>query len=285
MKPTQPRLAFALELVAETNAMIRTAFHARQHATTEKSANDYATETDAAVEALIASRIAAAFPGDALLGEESGARALGDASPTGVRWIVDPIDGTFNFVHGFPYVATSVAIERDGVVEAGVITNPIAGECFYAERGAGAWVHMVNAQPCALGVSGCPDLGKALVGSVLPSAAAKSFERVLPAWLDVARNCGSIRRTGAAALDLAQVAAGRMDGFFVMSLAPWDAAAGALLVHEAGGFVCDFTGGNRFLDTNQVIAGNTAVSSQLSKVLAPYATWVKTSHQKIEGQC
>ncbi|HPV23548.1 MAG TPA: inositol monophosphatase family protein [Casimicrobium sp.] len=272
MKPTQPRLVFALDLVAETNAMIRAAFDARQHVTTEKSANDFATETDAAVEALIAERIATAFPGDTLLGEEGGARALGDAPSTGVRWIVDPIDGTFNFVHGFPYVATSIAVERDGVVEAGVITNPIYGECFYAERGGGAWLRTGTDEPRALAVSRCAELSKALVGSVLPSAAAKSFDRVLPAWLDVARSCGSIRRTGAAALDLAQVAAGRMDGFFVMSLAAWDAAAGALLVREAGGFVCDFEGGDRFLETNQVIAGNAAVSSQLAKVLAPHAT-------------
>ncbi len=272
MKPTQPRLAFALELVTETNAMIRAAFAARQHVTTEKSANDFATETDAAVEALIAERIAVAFPGDMLLGEEGGARALGDAAPTGVRWIVDPIDGTFNFVHGFPYVATSIAVERDGVVEAAVVTNPIYDECFYAERGGGAWLRVGDGTPSLLSVSHCADLGKALVGSVLPSAAAKSFQTVLPAWLDVARSCGSIRRTGAAALDLAQVAAGRMDGFFVMSLAAWDAAAGGLLVREAGGQVCDFSGGNSFLETNQVIAGNAAVSSQLAKVLAPYAT-------------
>lgn len=272
MKSPQPRLAFALNLINETNAMIHAAFTSRHHVTTEKSANDVATETDAAVEALIATRIDAAFPGDALLGEEGGARTLGGATATGVRWIVDPIDGTFNFVHGFPYVATSIAIERDGVVEAGVIADPIHDECFYAQRGEGAWWRVGNQAPRALHVSHGATLDKALVGSVLPSAAATSFDRVLPAWIDVARRSGSIRRTGAAALDLAQVAAGRLDGFFVMSLAAWDAAAGALLVREAGGVVCDFNGGDQFLETNQVIAGNAAVSSQLVKVLAPYAT-------------
>jgi myo-inositol-1(or 4)-monophosphatase len=108
------------------------------------------------------------------------------------------------------------------------------------------------------------------VGSVLPSAASTSFKRVLPAWTAVASACGSIRRTGAAALDLAQVAAGRMDGFFVMSLASWDAAAGALLVTEAGGHVCDFHGGAQFLKTNEVIAGTRSVATELVSLLVQH---------------
>jgi myo-inositol-1(or 4)-monophosphatase len=274
MSAVQPRLDLAISLAVEASAMIRVAFAARQHVMTEKSANDFATETDAAVEAMMAQRISQAFPGDVLLGEEGGERALGDAVATGVRWIVDPLDGTFNFVHGFPYIATSMAVECHGDIEAGVIANPLTQEVFHCLRGGGAWrsdgADLTTAAQ-ALEVSSPGRLDRALIASVLPSAASASFGGVLPAWLDVARACGSIRRTGAAALDLAHVAAGRLDGFFVMSLARWDAAAGALLVREAGGTVRDFAGGEEFLDSNQVIAGSRHMTEALGKVLQPYA--------------
>ncbi len=283
MSASHTRLLLALELAVETGVTIRTAFDARQHVTVEKSANDFATATDAAVEAIIAARIAAAFPGDVLLGEEGGERTLGEAAATGVRWIVDPLDGTFNFVHGFPYIATSIAIERNGAIEAGVIANPLTHEIFYAERGEGAWLidgSRAATGPGAIRVSSADRLDRALVASVLPSAASASFDQVLPAWLAVARASGSIRRTGAAALDMAHVAAGRLDGFFVMSLARWDAAAGALLVHEAGGVVCDFSGEDRFLETNQVIAGTTSTAAALVQVLQPYS---KSSKRQNRG--
>ncbi len=286
MSACHPRLQLALEIVDATGEMIRAAFDARQHVTTEKAANDLATETDSAVEIFIATKIAAAFPGDVLLGEEGGERALSDSAASGIRWIVDPLDGTFNFVHGFPYIATSIAIERNGVIEAGVIANPVNHEIFYAERGTGAWLR--QASPAGaddailqrLQVSSTGQLDRALVASVLPSAASTSFDRVLPAWLAVTRAVGSIRRTGAAALDLAHVAAGRLDGFFVMSLASWDAAAGALLVQEAGGAVCDFSGGDEFLETNQVVAGDVNTANALAEVLAPWATQTKSSKTK-----
>ena len=266
-----PRLQLAMELANDASVMIRRAFAGQRHTLSEKSANDFATDTDREVEAMMATRIAAAFPGDMLLGEEGGERVLGYASATGVRWIVDPLDGTFNFVHGFPYIATSIAIEADGVVALGVIANPVNGEVFSAALGAGAWLHAAGQSPVPLAVSRAHDLASGLIGSVLPSAANTSFERVLAAWLDVARRAGSIRRTGAAALDLAHVAAGRLDGFFVLSLSSWDAAAGALLVREAGGAVCDFTGGDNFLTSNQVIAGSAVIASELVAVLRRHA--------------
>ena len=267
-----PRLQLAMALVRQTSVEIRRAFEQRSHVVHEKSANDFATETDRKIEAVIAEAINAAFPGDVLLGEEGGERVLGGAPPSDVRWIVDPLDGTYNFVHGFPYIATSIAIEAGGVVQCGVIGNPLTGEIFTAGRGLGAWRHPANgAAPERLSVSTCPSLNRALVGTVLPSGTHPSFGTVLPAWTAIAQASGSVRRTGAAALDLAHVAAGAMDGFFVMSLAAWDAAAGALLVREAGGRVCDFDGGDDFLRTNQVIAGNAAVVSAMISLLQPHS--------------
>ncbi|MGL4232623.1 MAG: inositol monophosphatase family protein [Casimicrobium sp.] len=266
------RLQLALDLAAEASVEIATAFARRTHATAEKSANDFATETDASVEAHIERRIAALFPGDVLIGEEGGERLPQPGNEaSGYRWIVDPLDGTFNFIHGFPYIATSIAVELGGTIEIGVIANPITDEVFYAERGGGAWLVSDDATPQRLQVSGCDALASALVASVLPSGASASFARVLPAWTDVARSCASIRRTGAAALDLAHLAAGRLDGFFVMSLAAWDAAAGSLIVTEAGGHICDFRGGNDYLRTNEVIAGTRGVCDDLVRVLAHHA--------------
>ena len=273
-----PRLQLAMALVRQTGVEIRRAFEQRNHVLHEKSANDFATETDRKVEEQIAAAITAAFPGDVLLGEEGGERVLGGAPATDVRWIVDPLDGTYNFVHGFPYIATSIAIEAGGVVQCGVIGNPLTGEIFSAGRGFGAWRHPASgAAPERLSVSTCQSLNRALVGTVLPSGSHPTFGVVLPAWSAIAQASGSVRRTGAAALDLAQVAAGAMDGFFVMSLAAWDAAAGALLVREAGGRVCDFDGGDDFLRTNQVIAGNAAVVTEMTALLQPHSTRQKSS--------
>ncbi len=266
-----PRLQLALALVRQTGDEIRLAFEHRTHVLHEKSANDFATETDRDVERHIAAAIAEAFPGDVLLGEEGGERVLGDAGASEVRWIVDPLDGTYNFVHGFPYIATSIAIEARGVVQCGVIGNPLTGEIFSAELGRGAWRHSPHDEPPRpMIASTCPSLSRALVGTVLPSGTHPSFATVLPAWTAIAQASGSVRRTGAAALDLAHVAAGAMDGFFVMSLASWDAAAGALLVTEAGGCVCDFDGGPHFLRSNQVIAGSGRVVAEMTALLRPH---------------
>jgi myo-inositol-1(or 4)-monophosphatase len=166
-----------------------------------------------------------------------------------------------------------------------VIANPLTGEIFSAGLGRGAWRHPRQSgndransdHPQQLSVSGCQHLDRALVGTVLPSGSHASFATVFPAWSAVAHASGSVRRTGAAALDLAHVAAGSLDGFFVMSLAAWDAAAGALLVREAGGRVCDFDGGDDFLRTNQVIAGSPAVVAALIPLLHPHSKSEKSS--------
>jgi myo-inositol-1(or 4)-monophosphatase len=263
-----PRLQLALTLLPELRAELLDAFERGAHRLEHKAVNDFATETDRRVEARIAEAVGRDFPGDRLLGEEGGERGVGTpGTPSGWRWIVDPLDGTFNFVHGFPWFATSIAIADAAGVAAAAILNPVTGEIFHAERGGGSWLDAPNRPRMRLAVSRASQLSTALIGSVLPSPASDRFATVWPLWCEVATRAGSIRRTGAAALDLAQVAAGRMDGFFVASLAAWDAAAGELLVREAGGVMCDFAGGARHLETNQVIAGSAPIAGQLVRVL------------------
>jgi myo-inositol-1(or 4)-monophosphatase len=192
------RLQLALAFASEASLEIAMAFAKRSHALSEKSANDFATETDASVEAHIAERIAAAFPGDVLIGEEGGERLPQPGhEASGYRWIVDPLDGTFNFVHGFPYIATSIAVERDGVIEIGVIANPLTDEVFYAERGHGAWLQHDSAAPVRLHVSACETLASALVASF----GCQRFVRTRVACVDrrcaIGREHSSHRRCGA----------------------------------------------------------------------------------------
>ncbi len=266
-----PRLQLALSLAEQACQKIRIAFAEATHAVNYKSPGDFATATDQQIEFAMETELTHQFPGDDMLGEEGGARRLGQAAATGYQWIVDPLDGTFNFIHGFPYIATSIAVAFEGGVCAGVVANPLTDEYFFAEYGSGAWIRVGQAAPSPIRVSNCVALDQALVASVLPSAKQSSFETVLAAWTEVARHCASIRRTGAAALDLAHVAAGRADGFFVMSLGAWDAAAASILIREAGGHICDFNGGDSFLHTNEVIAGTPAVTEALVRVLSHHS--------------
>jgi myo-inositol-1(or 4)-monophosphatase len=212
-------------------------------------------------EVLIRETIAEAHPDDAVLGEEAGLIG-GQGEPSGWRWIVDPLDGTYNFVHGFPHCAVSIAVMHGASIEHAVIAQPFTGEVFMASRGQGA---RCNDLPLRVGTRSA--LADALIGIVLPGGQHPAFATVWSRFEAVARASGQVRRTGSAALDLAYVAAGRLDGFFVMSLRAWDIAAGALLVQEAGGVVTDLAGGNRFFATEQCIAGNAMLVPQLVAAL------------------
>ena len=194
-------MQLALELAGAASEKTRVAFAQRDHRWYEKSANDFATDTDTAIEEHIASRIAAAFSGDTLLEEEGGERLLGNAATTDVRWIVDPLDSTFNFIRGFPYVATSIAIEAAGDIKFGLIDAPLQREFFSAGKDLGTRLHARGKAPVKLVISSCVALSKTLVGSVLPSATNASLARVLLAWTRIASHCGSVRRTGVAVLD------------------------------------------------------------------------------------
>jgi len=213
---------------------------------TAKSPGDISSEIDRRAEAAIIGRLRAAYPSHAFTGEESG-----DSGVSPFRWIVDPIDGTVNYVHGFPYYAVSLALEANGKIALGVVADPVRGEFFTAVAGRGAYMNGKR-----LRVSSCPDLERAVVGTVVPPPRFAGMEEYLEYFCRVARTCAGVRRAGAAALDLAYVAAGRLDGFFVVSLQTWDIAAGTLLVAEAGGAVADVDGADDPLRTNRLVAAN-----------------------------
>lgn len=201
-------------------------------AATKSTPTDVVTESDTAAELLIRDRLLAARPGDAVLGEEGG-RSAGES---GVVWVVDPIDGTVNYLYGIPQYAVSIAAQVAGVVEAGVVHNPVSGETWAAVRGAGA---VLNGEPIA--ASGCADLSMALVGTGFGYDAQRRARQaaVLADLIPLVRD---IRRAGAASLDLCAVACGRLDAYYERGLKPWDLAAGGLIAAEAGAVVSGLNG-------------------------------------------
>jgi myo-inositol-1(or 4)-monophosphatase len=216
--------------------------------TFSKEHGDIVSGADREAESAIAATIGAAFPEHAVLSEESGEIRPGNLD-SAYRWVVDPIDGSLNFVHGFPYYAVSIALTKNDEVTHAVVLDPVHDELFTAIKGKGA---QRNGAP--IHVSACTRLGDALVGTVFPTRRSPKLPAYLPVFNALVAQCAGVRRAGACALDLAHLASGRLDGFWVTSLKAWDVAAGSLLVTEAGGRVGDFAGGGEYLRTNEVIA-------------------------------
>ena len=228
-----------------------------------KSPNDFVTEVDQAAEALIIDTLLAAYPGHAILAEESG-RARG-AKDSEYLWIIDPLDGTTNFIHGLPVYAVSIALAHRGHVQQAVVYDPTRNDLFYASKGRGAFLNDKR-----LRVSKRTRLTDSLIGTGFPFRKGDNFRRYLQMFEDVMQQCAGLRRPGAATLDLCYVAAGYYDGFFETGLSPWDVAAGSLMITEAGGLVGNFTGEADYLYQREVVAGNPKVYAQLVSVLAPY---------------
>lgn len=224
-----------------------------------KGAGDFVSRADIAAEKIIRDELMAARPSYGWVGEESGAAAGQD--PTR-RWIVDPLDGTTNFLHGLPHWAVSIALEHKGEIVSAVVLDPAKDELFWAEKGAGAWMN-----DSRIRVSGRKLMAEAIFATGVPFGTKKT----LPATLrDLARlmpACAGVRRWGAAALDLAYVAAGRYDGFWERELNSWDIAAGLLLVREAGGFVTALREGQEIFDSGSVIAANGQLYEPLATLL------------------
>ncbi len=227
---------------------------------TTKAPNDFVSQVDYQAEQIIIEVLHEAFPDHAILAEESGSTGEGD-----YQWIIDPLDGTTNFLHGFPQFAVSIALRHRGRLEQAVVYDPMRQELFTASRGGGATLNDRR-----LRVSKRSGLEGALLGTGFPF----KQQQYLDAYLDTFRALfpmtAGIRRPGSAALDLAYVAAGRLDGFWEIGLKPWDCAAGALLIQEAGGLVSDFAGGNTFLDTGNLVAGNPKVFKAILQTIRPH---------------
>ena len=224
-----------------------------------KGPGEFVTAADLKAEKILRAELAKARPGFGFLLEEAGAVR---GSDTHHRWIIDPLDGTTNFLHGIPQWAISIALERDGEIVAGVVYEPIRDEAFWAEKGIGAYVNDRR-----LRVSARRQLGDALIGTGIPFRERGDHPAYLKTLAAVMAVTSGVRRPGSAALDLAYVAAGRFDGFWEFGLQPWDIAAGILLVREAGGYVTDMAGGTEMLKSGDVIAANDHLHAPLNKLL------------------
>src|SRR5437867_2141576 len=233
-----------------------------------KSPNDFVTEVDHAAEQAVIETLLTAYPGHAILAEESG-RQHG-AKHSEYLWIIDPLDGTTNFIHGFPVYAVSIALAHRGVMQQAVVYDPARNDLFYATRGRGAYLNDRR-----LRVSKRTRLSEALIGTGFPFRKGDNFKRYVKMFEEVMQQCAGLRRPGAAALDLCYVAAGWYDGFFETGLNPWDIAAGSLMITEAGGLIGNFTGEADYLHQREVVAGTPKIYGQLVQMLSPYTRVIK----------
>jgi myo-inositol-1(or 4)-monophosphatase len=223
-----------------------------------KGQNDFVSEVDHAAEDAIISVLREAYPAHGFLAEESGER---DASAEYV-WCIDPLDGTTNFLHGLPQYCVSIALLHRGVAEQAVVFDPHRNELFTATKGAGAFLNDRRIR-----VSKTDRLENALIGTGFPFRQVGNIDDYLRMLKNMMVTCSGVRRPGAAALDLAYVASGRYDGFWELGLSPWDMAAGALLVREAGGLVGDLAGEERYLESGRIVASNGKLFASMLKTL------------------
>jgi myo-inositol-1(or 4)-monophosphatase len=265
--PSHSGLLTIMERAArKAGAKLRRDFGEVQHLQiSRKGPADFVSKADRAAERTLYDELSLARPGWGFLLEESGEIEGDPAKP---RFIIDPLDGTSNFLHGIPHFAISIAVEelmangRREIVSA-LVYQPLTDESFWAEKGRGAWL-----QDARLRVSSRRDLTEALIATGIPFHGQGDFSQWSRIFGAIAPEVAGIRRYGAAALDLAWVAAGRFDGYWEANLQPWDVAAGMLLVREAGGFVTDYRGGDRVLERREYLAANDGLHSKLHKLVA-----------------
>lgn len=240
--------------------LIRDFGEVEQLQVSKKGPGDFVTQADLRAERTLRDELIRVRPTYGLLMEEAGEIAGADTSN---RWIVDPLDGTSNFMHGIPHFAISLALERDRQVFAGVVYNPVTDELYWAEKGIGAFLNGRR-----LRVSGRTELADAMVMTGIPHSTQVRAERYLPLLGQVMPKVAGVRRFGAAALDLAWVASGRADAFWELGLSPWDIAAGLLIVREAGGDVTDTAGGPGIMESGDILASNGTLHRPLLALLA-----------------
>ena len=225
-----------------------------------KGLNDYVSDVDRMAEDEIRTTLSQAYPDHAIIGEEHGGTEDRD-----YVWLIDPLDGTHNYLRGFPHYCVSITLKYRGALEAGVIYDPIRQELWTAKRGGGCVFEGRRMRmPTRQSIDG------ALLGTGFPLRNDRYHDAYLGMFGDIFRRAGDLRRAGSAALDLAYVASGRLDGFWEVGLSPWDMGAGALMIREAGGIVGDFAGGDRYLETGNIIAGSPKVFADLVRTIAPH---------------
>ena len=229
---------------------------------TVKSRNDFVSDVDRQAEYEIINILQKAYPSHGILGEEHGEQGPADSEYT---WIIDPLDGTTNYLHGFPFFAVSIGQLYRGKLERGVIYDPIKQELFTAQRGAGATLNNRR-----LRVTKQKGMQGALLATGIPFKDQSCIDAYLGMLKDLLKDAAGIRRAGSAALDLAYVAAGRFDGFWEIGLQPWDVAAGILLVQEAGGIVTDFEGGDKYLETGNIVCANPKLHAPMLELIQPH---------------
>ena len=253
-----PMLNIAVRAARKAGSIINRAALAGGLNVRSKRAKDYVTQVDQAAEQAIIDIVKNAYPEHGFLAEESGAAAA-DAEYV---WVIDPIDGTTNFIHGFPQYCTSIGIQHRGALAHAVVYDPVANELFTASKGRGAFLNdrRIRVTPLA-------KLGEALIGTGFPFKEVSRLELYMRQLGTMMKTCSGVRRAGAAALDLAYVACGRLDGFWELGLSPWDMAAGALLIQEAGGLVGDLQGEQTYLESGDIVAATPKIFPTLLEAL------------------
>lgn len=258
-----PMLNIAVKAARRAGNLIHRAADNIDHLTVTKKSNaDYVSDVDRAAERTIIETILDVYPTHAILAEESGAQGESE-----YLWIIDPLDGTTNFLHGFPQYAVSIALQHNGVLTQAVIYDPTKNDLFTATRGRGAFLNDRRIR-----VSKRSDLADSLIGTGFPYTKFDHLDAYMDILKDMMQKTAGLRRPGSAALDLAYTAAGRYDGFYETGLKPWDIAAGCLLITEAGGLVSDLQGNDSYLKSGHLCAGNPKIFAQMLQVIAPHLT-------------
>src|SRR4051812_33987882 len=269
-----PMLNVAVKAARAAGAIInRAALDVESVRISQKQVNDFVTEVDHASEAVIIETLLTAYPDHGILAEESG-REHGAKDADSV-WIIDPLDGTTNFIHGFPVYCVSIALAVRGKVEQAVIYDPSRNDLFTATKGRGAYMNERRIR-----VSKRVDLRQCLIATGFPFRPGDNFNNYLRMMAEIMQRTAGLRRPGAAALDLAYVAAGFTDGFFETGLSPWDVAAGSLLITEAGGLIGNFTGESEFLEQKECVAGNAKIYAQLVSILHKYSKFATVAEKR-----
>ncbi len=244
------------------NILLRYYEHTDSLTVTEKRKNEFVSEVDKAAEQAIIEVLQKSYPDHSILGEETGSHKGND-----YQWVIDPLDGTTNYLHGQPQFSISIALKYQGQLEHGIVYDPLREEMFSASRGSGAFLNDRRIR-----VTQRKGLDGALIGTGFPYRDHSHLDAYMSMFRDMITDTAGIRRPGSAALDFAYVAAGRLDGFWELGLSEWDFAAGALLVREAGGTVTDIGGGERFLESGNVIAGGLKTHAAMLQLIKPHLT-------------